>query len=173
MKQIGVIILVLLYTNISVPYSPDSLDYYGEKYGMSSNLIKAIIRVESNFDPNAVSPDGSVGLMQIQCPTARDMGVKDCKKLKDPKTNIETGLKYFRFLQQKYMHIFKSLDAYNRGPGKADKSPYNGDWRTHRYVGKIICVMEAYDGVNGTTESDVESCFNKNRYRIRTNDRVQ
>jgi len=104
------------------------------------NVFAAVIYVESAFDENAVGDDGkSYGLMQIQLNTARDMGFKGTiKELMDPETNIKYGTMYLVYLYKKTGDLFIALDAYNRGLGNVKKYPYKGDYKDHRYVGKVL-----------------------------------
>lgn len=83
-------------------------------------LVKAIIKVESNGNPRAVSPAGAKGLMQLMPGTASDMGVTDPF---DPVQNVAGGTKYLKQLLAKYNgDVELALMAYNWGPGKLDKA---------------------------------------------------
>jgi len=86
------------------------------KYDVPFSLIKAIIRVESDYDPNAVSHAGARGLMQIMPGTARDLGVTDSF---DPRENILGGVRYLKKLLTRFRgSIPLALAAYNAGPGR-------------------------------------------------------
>ncbi|HOK39977.1 MAG TPA: lytic transglycosylase domain-containing protein [bacterium] len=90
-----------------------------EKYNLNPNLIKAIIKAESNFNKEAVSEKGAAGLMQLLPSTAKELGVKN---IFDIEENIEGGTKYFKMLLEKYNgDVQKALAAYNAGFNNVDK----------------------------------------------------
>jgi len=84
----------------------------GNKHRINPDLIKAIIKVESDFDPEAVSPKGALGLMQLMPETARRWGVS---RVFDPEENIDGGIQHFKFLLQQFGDLRKALAAYNAG----------------------------------------------------------
>ena len=95
-------------------------------------LVDSVIRAESNYNPNAVSPKGAEGLMQLMPTTARMLGVTNSF---DPAENIEAGVKLLRHLQDLYKDDRLALAAYNAGPGAVDRfkevPPYP---ETQKYV---------------------------------------
>lgn len=92
-----------------------------KKYAVPESLIKAVIKQESNYVSNAVSPKGAVGLMQLMPETATELGI-DVNKLKEPYTNIMTGTKYLSQMLDKYDgRLDLSLSAYNAGPSLVDR----------------------------------------------------
>jgi soluble lytic murein transglycosylase-like protein len=101
------------------------------------DLVRAVIQVESAFNPRAVSPKGAMGLMQLMPATARQFGVIDPF---NPAENIRAGVSYLRQLLDRYDHNEQlALAAYNAGPGAVDKygsnvPPYK---ETQNYVLKI------------------------------------
>jgi soluble lytic murein transglycosylase-like protein len=98
-------------------------------------LVHSMIRVESNYNPTAVSPKGAEGLMQLTPSTARMLGVNNSF---DPGENIEGGVKYLKYLQGVYKDDRLALAAYNAGPGAVEKyksiPPYP---ETQNYVNQV------------------------------------
>lgn len=102
---------------------------YVEKYGVEENLIFAVIKAESNFNSQAVSNRGAVGLMQLMEETAKDVAKKsqmdiDTQNIKDEllkvDNNINIGTKYLQALLERYQNKEVALAAYNAGIGNVD-----------------------------------------------------
>jgi len=115
-----------------------------ERYGLAPPLLKAVMAVESNFDPSAISLKGATGLMQLMPGTARDMYVLD---IYDPAQNIEGGARYLRVLQDRFGgNLEQVLAAYNAGPEAVRRSggAVPNIPETRAYVRKVLSLYEAY-----------------------------
>jgi len=114
-----------------------------KRYGVESAIIKAVIKVESDFNPQATSSKGAMGLMQIMPDTARELKVSDCY---DPRANIFAGTRYLK----KLLKIFNGdlrlvLASYNAGLTKVRDSHTVPDIReTRDYVEKVLLCYEDY-----------------------------
>jgi len=113
---------------------------YAQEYGVDEDLVRAIIKVESANNPNALSNKGAMGLMQLMPGTAKMLGVSDAW---DPEQNIRGGVKYLSQLSDKFDgDIVKILAGYNAGPSRVDK--YNGIppyTETQNYVKKVMAML--------------------------------
>jgi soluble lytic murein transglycosylase-like protein len=91
-----------------------------ERYNLPYELLVAVMVVESNYDPRAVSHKGAMGLMQLMPRTSQEMYVSDAL---DPQANIEGGARYLRVLANRYEgDLAKTLAAYNAGPDAVKKA---------------------------------------------------
>ena len=128
-------------TSADFPSTYDTIiNEASEKYSVPKDLIKAVIKQESNYMPNAVSSKGAIGLMQIMPSTGALLGIEDKESLKDPYTNIMTGTKYLSQMLNRYDgRLDLSLSAYNAGPNLVDRLQRipNID-ETKNYVKNII-----------------------------------
>jgi soluble lytic murein transglycosylase len=113
------------------------------EYGIDPSLIKAVIKVESNFDRYAVSHKGARGLMQLMPATAREMNVDDPF---DPSQNIEAGSRYLRMMLDRFDNdLSLSLAAYNAGPGLVGKVGRVPEIKeTRNYVSKVKKAYHRY-----------------------------
>jgi hypothetical protein len=115
-----------------------------EKYNVDSALVKAIIKAESNFNHQAVSPKGARGLMQLMPTTANSLQVRDSFH---PENNIDGGVRYLRYL----LNLFKgnlslALAAYNAGEAAVARHHYNiPPYReTQTYVQRVLYYLSQY-----------------------------
>jgi len=106
------------------------------RYNVPTSLVRAVIRVESNFRPRAVSSAGAKGLMQLMPGTAAEMGASD---VFNPRQNIFAGTRYLRVLINKFRGDAKlAIAAYHAGPGivaSRGAIPYKA---TERYVRSVL-----------------------------------
>lgn len=179
-KQIIIVAIILIFciliAFLNIPiriqkiiYKKDYEEYvqkYSQQYNVDENLVYALIKAESNFNANAQSSKGAIGLMQLMEATAQDV----CKrmdlnisnnelkeKLLEPEININIGTKYLSILIQQYGNVEIAITAYNAGIGTVDnwiekdiikadgsnveKIPYK---ETNNYVRKILRDYKIY-----------------------------
>lgn len=106
-------------------------------YQLDPDLVNSVIRAESGFNAQAVSPKGAQGLMQLMPQTASKLGVANAF---DPQANVEGGTQYLRTLLEQYnFDLVKALAAYNAGPLRVAQyggvPPY---LETQAYVARIV-----------------------------------
>jgi soluble lytic murein transglycosylase len=141
------------------------VEKYAKQYGVPENLVYAVIRTESGFDPEAVSRVGAVGLMQMMPSTFRWLtdeilaeSLED-EALYDPEVNIRYGVYYLRRMYDRYGDWQTALASYNAGSGRVDgwlEDRALTDWKgdliveripfeeTRSYVKKVVKAYDAY-----------------------------
>jgi soluble lytic murein transglycosylase len=137
-------------TEINPPPSFDrsSFDRFitraAKQHGISEPLLKAIIKAESNFNPQAVSKKGAMGLMQIMPNTLKDLNINDPF---DPEQNIMGGARYMKFLMKRFEgNLRLAIAAYNAGPENVAKynniPPFK---ETENYVKRVLTYYKRYN----------------------------
>jgi len=120
----------------------EMIDQIAKLYEVEGPLVHSVIRAESNYNPQALSNKGAMGMMQLIPSTARRFGVRNPF---DPKENIEGGVRYLRFLLDYYRNDYpKAIAAYNAGEGAVDRfqgiPPYT---ETRNYVYQVAKNLKA------------------------------
>ncbi len=144
------------------------IETYAQQYDVPPHVVYAVIKVESDFDPAAVSGAGAVGLMQMM-PDTFDWLTDDVLyehlrsgMLYDPETNIRYGTFYLSWLYDRYGDWSVAIAAYNAGPGNVDKWLQDPDYadgqgglshipfkETRNHVKKVEREMEVYNRLYG------------------------
>lgn len=128
----------------------DAIQSACSKYGVDPSLVYAVIKVESDFNPYAISRKGAMGLMQLMPHTAMELNVKNSF---NPVENIEGGVKYLRYLLDRYEgNLSLALAAYNAGETAVKRWGTIPPFReTQDYVKKILKLYKG-DGRTFTTQ---------------------
>ena len=109
---------------------------YSRRYSLDPDLVEAVLAVESNYNPRALSKKGAEGLMQIMPETQKDLGLQTPF---DPEANIEAGVRYLKKMIDTQPSLELALAAYNAGPGRVKQ--YQGVPpfpETEQYIQKVL-----------------------------------
>ncbi len=121
-----------------------AIDEAAARHHVDPSLVRSVIKVESNFNPNAVSRKGAMGLMQLMPSTARSLNVSNPF---DPQQNVDAGVRHLRKLLDSYGgNVSLSLAAYNAGAGAVARSAGVPHFReTQDYVRRITNLYNGGD----------------------------
>lgn len=110
------------------------IEQEASKENVSADLVKAVVKAESNGNPLAVSSKGAIGLMQLMPGTAKELGVDPYNAAQ----NLNGGIRYLKNMAIRYQDLDKTLAAYNAGPGAVDRHggvpPFD---ETKQYIRRI------------------------------------
>ena len=151
------------------------VETYSDRFDVPEHIIYAVIEVESNFDADAVSDAGAVGLMQLMPDTFKWLTqnilfeYRDVAMRYDPETNIRHGTCYLSWLYDRYGRWDLVFAAYNAGQGNVDEWLEDDDYadgegglaeipfsETKNYVKKVTKAMEKYDQLYGIEPTDTD-----------------
>jgi hypothetical protein len=121
------------------------IDRVSRELSLDRNLIHAVVRVESAYDPEAVSRAGAVGLMQLMPATAKRYGVRNSY---NPNQNVYAGVLHLRNLIQQFNDVVLALAAYNAGENAVIEYGYKVPPypETQSYVRKVLTFYRQYSG---------------------------
>ena len=124
-----------------------AIDQAAARHHVDPSLVRSVVKVESNFNPNAVSHKGAMGLMQLMPSTARSLNVSNPF---DPAQNVDAGVRHLRRLLDTYNgDVRLSLAAYNAGSGAVARSAGVPHFReTQDYVRRITALYNAGGATN-------------------------
>lgn len=115
---------------------------YASQFRLEEALVNAIIKVESDYNPRAVSKKGAQGIMQLMPQTARELNVQDPL---NPEDNIRGGTRYLRQMLDRFKDLDLALAAYNAGPSAVSRHggipPYE---ETRNYVDRVKKYLHQY-----------------------------
>jgi soluble lytic murein transglycosylase-like protein len=133
-----------------------AIDQAALQHNVDPSLVRAVIKVESNFNPNAVSPKGAMGLMQLMPQTARELKVTNPF---DPQQNVDAGVRHLKHLMESYGgDVNLTLAAYNAGAGAVARSAGIPNFpETRKYVTRITSLYHGalYHGEPGAITRDL------------------
>ena len=118
------------------PVYSDLIAPTARRIGVNTELVKSIVKAESAFNPDVVSPKGALGLMQVMPATANEMGLD----ASDPIQNLEAGTRYLKWLLARYSKtsngLARAIAAYNAGPGAVDRFEASRVTKKHEHTSR-------------------------------------
>jgi hypothetical protein len=130
----------------------EMVERLARRHRLDVDLVHSVIAAESAYDPRAVSHAGAVGLMQVMPATASDYGIHSTDALFDPSINLETGMRHFKRLLDKYGNIGQAVMAYNAGEGALERSGGFVTYaETQRYTHAVVLSYLRKKGVEPYT----------------------
>ena len=124
------------------PEVREIISRYASQFRLEEALINAVIKVESDYNPRAVSRKGAQGMMQLMPQTARELDVRDPL---NPDDNIRGGTRYLRQMLDRFKDLDLALAAYNAGPSAVTRyggiPPYE---ETRNYVIRVKKYLQQY-----------------------------
>jgi soluble lytic murein transglycosylase-like protein len=159
-------------TRVGVPVSVSpqdidaAIDAAALRHNVDPALVRAVIKVESNFNPNAVSRKGALGLMQLMPQTARQLKVSNPF---DPQQNVDAGVRHLKQLMESYGgDVNLTLAAYNAGAGAVARSsgvPHYAE--TEDYVRRITQLVRGGTLAGSPAGSSHSALFSAPREPLR------
>jgi soluble lytic murein transglycosylase-like protein len=152
------------------PSAVDGLiDEVARRHSVDPNLVRAMIKVESNFNPHARSRKGAMGLMQLMPSTARELNVYNPY---DAAQNLDGGIRHIKsLLEQNGGDVALSLAAYNAGQGAVNRHRGVPRYKeTQDYVKRITEMYAGNSSLGGTYKSQIRVTRDSGGHRVYTND---
>jgi soluble lytic murein transglycosylase-like protein len=161
-------------TSVATRWTPQAVDSLIEevakRHGVDANLVRAMIKVESNFNPRATSRKGAIGLMQLMPATARELKVRNPY---DPAQNLDGGVRHMKSLLENYNgDVALSLAAYNAGQGAVERHGGVPNYKETRSYVQRITELYSGNGGNGNASgrSRIKQSTDADGHKLYTND---
>jgi hypothetical protein len=146
-----------------------AIDEAAARHHVDPSLVRSVVKVESNFNPNAVSAKGAMGLMQLMPATARSLNVANPF---DPAQNVDAGVRHLRKLLDSYGgNVSLSLAAYNAGSGAVARSAGVPHFReTQNYVRRITSLYQGGSAAGSQVISGATRNLSRNPVHVQRDD---